>query len=178
MTGVKKKDILGKGDYAHAIPFYGEPRPTLVNLVLHRDEQWEHKYLSIKEENGMLLAGDSFHPIMGKGGRYLSATAAKIRDAQGKVVGAIQSIRDITAAKLSEQERERLIKELQDALAEVRTLSGFLPICSSCKKIRDDTGYWNQIEAYISKHTQADFSHSLCPKCAKKLYPDLEIKLD
>jgi hypothetical protein len=93
-------------------------------------------------------------------------------------VGAIQSIRDITAAKLSEQERERLIKELQDALAEVRTLSGFLPICSSCKKIRDDTGYWNQIEAYISKHTQADFSHSLCPKCAKKLYPDLEIKLD
>ena len=62
--------------------------------------------------------------------------------------------------------------ELQAALAKIKTLSGFLPICASCKKIRDDKGYWNQIEAYISDHSEAEFSHSVCPECAKKLYPD------
>lgn len=71
-----------------------------------------------------------------------------------------------------EKEKERLIQELQRALADVKQLSGFLPICSSCKKIRDDKGYWNQIESYIHEHSGAEFSHSLCPQCAKELYPD------
>jgi hypothetical protein len=57
----------------------------------------------------------------------------------------------------------------------VKTLSGYLPICASCKKIRDDKGYWNQVEAYISEHSEIEFSHGLCPDCAKKLYPDLEL---
>jgi hypothetical protein len=65
--------------------------------------------------------------------------------------------------------------ELQKALSEVKTLRGFLPICSSCKKIRDDTGYWNQLEAYIHNHTDAQLSHGICPDCAEKLYPDLKI---
>jgi hypothetical protein len=71
------------------------------------------------------------------------------------------------------QEKEQLITELQEALAKVKTLSGLLPICASCKKIRDDRGYWNRIEAYIGKHSDAQFSHGICPDCAKKLYPDL-----
>lgn len=62
--------------------------------------------------------------------------------------------------------------ELQKALAEIKQLSGMLPICSSCKKIRDDEGYWEQIENYITEHSEIEFSHSLCPECAKKLYPD------
>jgi AmiR/NasT family two-component response regulator len=70
-------------------------------------------------------------------------------------------------------ELRRLNAELQDALAKVRTLSGLLPICSSCKKIRDDEGYWNQLEAYIQEHSNAVFSHGLCPECAKKLYPEV-----
>jgi hypothetical protein len=65
--------------------------------------------------------------------------------------------------------------QLEKTLAEVKTLSGLLPICSSCKKIRDDKGYWNQIETYIKKHSKAAFSHSICPECAEKLYPDLDI---
>jgi len=73
----------------------------------------------------------------------------------------IAVIEDITARKLME--------------AEVKTLSGLLPICAACKKIRDDTGYWNQIETYIKAHSQADFSHSICPACAKELYPDIDI---
>jgi hypothetical protein len=55
----------------------------------------------------------------------------------------------------------------------VKTLSGLLPICASCKKIRDDSGYWTQVEVYVRDHTEADFTHSICPECAKKLYPDI-----
>jgi hypothetical protein len=71
-----------------------------------------------------------------------------------------------------ERERERLIVELQDALANIKRMSGLLPICASCKKIRDDKGYWNQIESYIREHAEVDFSHGICPECARKLYPD------
>lgn len=63
--------------------------------------------------------------------------------------------------------------ELQEALTKIKTLSGLLPICASCKKIRDDKGYWNRIETYISDHSEAEFSHSICPECTKKLYPEL-----
>ncbi len=70
------------------------------------------------------------------------------------------------------QERNRLIKELRDSIATVKVLRGMLPICASCKKVRDDKGYWNQIEAYISTHTEAEFTHGICPECLKKLYPE------
>lgn len=82
-------------------------------------------------------------------------------------------VRDITERKRVEEEREQLIVELQDALGQVKTLSGLLPICSSCKKIRNDEGYWSQIEAYIQEHSDAVFSHGICPECAKKLYPGI-----
>jgi PAS domain S-box-containing protein len=85
----------------------------------------------------------------------------------------LESFLDITERKKAEEERERLIGELQEALAEVKTLSGLLPICASCKSIRDDQGYWQQIEAYIRDHSEAEFSHSVCPECAKKLYPEV-----
>jgi hypothetical protein len=80
---------------------------------------------------------------------------------------------DITEIKLAEQERDRLIVELKDALAEVKTLQGFIPICANCKKIRDDEGFWQQIEKYIQDRSDAKFSHSICPECAKLLYPHL-----
>ncbi len=70
-------------------------------------------------------------------------------------------------------EKEKLIAKLQNALDEVQTLQGILPICASCKKIRDDKGYWNQIESYITAHSEAKFSHGICQECVKKLYPDL-----
>jgi len=90
---------------------------------------------------------------------------------QSKVIQC--NIRDITDRKQAEEEREKLIHELEAALAKVKTLSGMLPICASCKKIRNDEGYWSQIEAYISEHSQVIFSHGLCPECARKLYPDI-----
>ena len=75
--------------------------------------------------------------------------------------------------KRAEAEREKLVGELQKALSEAKKLSGFLPICASCKKIKDDKGYWRQIEAYIRDHSEAEFSHGLCPDCMKKLYGDI-----
>jgi K+-sensing histidine kinase KdpD len=78
--------------------------------------------------------------------------------------------------KRQEAERERLIKELQAAMAEVKTLSGLLPICAQCKKIRDDRGYWNQIETFIGARSNAKFSHGICPDCVVQLYPDLHWK--
>ncbi len=79
--------------------------------------------------------------------------------------------------KKSAEQREALIADLRKALAEVKTLSGLLPICASCKKIRDDEGYWNQIEVYFQKHSQAQFSHGICPDCLERLYPDISKKI-
>ena len=96
-----------------------------------------------------------------------------LTDDSGNINGILSSGLDITAERRAEKEREKLIKELREALNKVKTLSGLLPICANCKKIRDDRGYWNQIEAYIGKHSDARFSHGICPECARKLYPEL-----
>lgn len=100
------------------------------------------------------------------GTKYLSVSIAPIPS------GAIIATQDITEQKTAEEDRLKLIKELSRALDEVETLRGLLPICASCKKIRDDKGVWDHIELYISKRTQADFTHTLCPKCIKQYYPD------
>ena len=74
--------------------------------------------------------------------------------------------------KKAREIQQALILELKKALADVKLLSGLIPICANCKMIRDDKGYWNQIEAYIQSHSEAQFSHGICPDCAKKIYPD------
>jgi PAS domain S-box-containing protein len=84
------------------------------------------------------------------------------------------AVLDVTDRHRAEAERERLIQELQTALAKVKLLSGLLPICASCKNIRDNQGYWEQVEAYISSHSEATFTHGLCPACIRKLYPELD----
>lgn len=79
--------------------------------------------------------------------------------------------KEINRRKIAEAQRDRVIGELQKALSEVKTLQGFLPICAYCKKIRDDKGYWKQIEAYIRDHSEAEFSHGICPDCVEKHFP-------
>jgi DNA repair exonuclease SbcCD ATPase subunit len=76
-----------------------------------------------------------------------------------------------------EEEKEKLILELTDALANIKQLKGLIPICASCKKIRDDQGFWNDVEAYISQYSEVEFSHGICPECTKKLYPDIYANL-
>ncbi|MCG6537651.1 MAG: PAS domain S-box protein, partial [Syntrophales bacterium LBB04] len=86
----------------------------------------------------------------------------------------VSSLLDISDRKTAEKEKESLILELQRAIAKIRTLSGFLPICANCKKIRDDQGYWQQVEKYIRDHSEAEFSHGLCPDCANLFYSELK----
>jgi len=93
----------------------------------------------------------------------------------GDIVGTRVVLTDITLRKRVEQQRDKLISELKKSLDEVKILEGIIPICTSCKKIRDDSGYWNQVESYISSHSDAEFSHGICPECIEKLYPDLDI---
>lgn len=101
----------------------------------------------------------------------VSLISAPLRE-NGRIAGSVTAFRDISERKQLEQEREKLITELQQAIAEIKTLHGILPICSFCKKIRDDKGAWQQMESYISSHTDALFSHGLCQECAKKMYPE------
>ena len=87
--------------------------------------------------------------------------------------GASKKLNDLYQS-LEKKVKERT-KNLQDALNEIKQLSGLLPLCSHCKKVRDDNGYWNQIDAYIEEHSEVDISHSICPECAKKYYPDMDL---
>lgn len=91
-----------------------------------------------------------------------------------KIIGTFGISRDITDKKKLEDERKELIHDLQKALADVKTLSGLLPICSYCKKIRDDKGYWQEVDHYVQKHTKALFSHGMCPECSKKVLKSLD----
>lgn len=108
---------------------------------------------------------------------------SRLRHQLGEQKRSIERTRDelrleIRARECVQAEKERLIADLPESLVEVRKLSGLLPICASCKKIRDDRGYWNQIEAFITTHSEAKFSHGLCPDCARRLYPDFVAKND
>ena len=126
------------------------------------------------------------------GAIYISMDVTALRGAKDELRRHKEQLEDLVDARTSElrnayerlreedtkrrevqTERERLIGELQEALAKVKTLSGFIPICASCKKIRDDKGFWNQLEAYLSEHSEIEFSHSICPDCARKLFPEL-----
>jgi hypothetical protein len=81
---------------------------------------------------------------------------------------------DVTDRHRAEGERDQLIKELQSALQRVKQLSGLLPICAHCKKIRDDHGYWSSLETYIMSHSEAVFSHGMCPGCIHEFYPEFD----
>ncbi len=130
----------------------------------------------LHEGVGIIGSGNLDHRIDAEGDDELAALARASNDMAARLKKSYTSVenlqQEIIERKRMEEEREKLIKDLQEALAKVRVLSGMLPICSSCKKIRDDKGYWNQIEVYIRDHSEAEFTHGICPECFKKLYPD------
>lgn len=95
-------------------------------------------------------------------------------DQDGNVAGMVGAILDVTELREAEETQKQLVAELQEALGQVKTLSGYLPICSSCKKIRDDSGYWRKLETYLKSATDVDFSHSICPDCSQQLFDEYE----
>lgn len=152
-------DAVGKTDF------------DLQPLGLARSSQTEEQQLVTSKQP--VIDRLEWNPTVDGQPRWFSTTKAPIRGADGQVIGIVGISRDITTRKMVEQEREGLITELREALVKNKTLHGLLPICASCKKIRDDTGYWNQLESYIRTHSEAEFSHGLCPTCALSLYGDL-----
>ena len=104
----------------------------------------------------------------------LSIAAKKVREDHHDRF--VVLVRDITKRKQAEMEKEKLIFELKEAMSKIKMLSGLLPICASCKKIRDKKGNWHQLEIYIRDHSKAEFTHGICPKCAARLYPDPELE--
>ena len=100
-------------------------------------------------------------------------SALPLRNPAGDIIGAIIINQDITERRRSELERERLVKQLEAAIAQVHTLSGLLPICAGCKKIRDETGRWLSMEAYVEGRSTVQFSHGICPDCKTRLYPGM-----
>lgn len=144
----------------------GDRLPSIGDLM-YRDYAGRHR-IDMRAELMNCIASDTTKtfPEMRYNNKVLSITIAPFPE------GAIITTHDITAAKLAEEDRLRLIGELRAALAEVESLRGLLPICASCKKIRDDSGYWNRIEDYFSKRSSVNFSHTMCPECMQKLYPE------
>ncbi len=100
--------------------------------------------------------------------RWLEVTEVPVLNSAGRVSSVDAIVHDITRRKIAEIGREKLIKKLRNALAEIKTLRGIIPICSHCKQIRDDEGSWSQLEDYIHNHSEAEFSHGMCPVCFKK----------
>lgn len=105
--------------------------------------------------------------------RWIQARAFPVINASGEIYRIAGIAEDITERKLAELERTRLVKELQKAMKEIKTLKGFLPVCASCKMIRDEKGKWLSFENYIEEHSDVEITHSICPVCAMKLYPNM-----
>jgi len=174
LSRIPAKDVIGTRQHWKA--FYAEARPCMADLLVDGDMARIPEWYAGKCNPSTLIdeafEATDFFPDLGEAGKWLHFTAATIRNADGVIIGALETLEDITAKKRVEDEREALILDLKKALSEIKTLSGLLPICASCKKIRNDQGYWEQIEIYIREHSGAEFSHGFCPECARKLYPE------
>jgi PAS domain S-box-containing protein len=108
----------------------------------------------------------------GEENHYYDLCITPLHDGRNRLVGQLIHLSDITEHRRAHGEREKLIARLEEALAQVRALRGLLPICASCKRIRDYAGRWRGMEEYVTSHSNAEFSHGLCPECSKRLYPD------
>ena len=152
VTGYSKNEIL---------------KMNPLDVIATEDKQRVREAINQVFQEGQATVEARFSTISGETIPYLFTGFKYTQEDVNHVIGVGIDISDRVKA---ETEKANLIKKLQEALAEVKQLSGLLPICASCKKIRDDKGYWNQIESYIKKHSEAEFSHCMCPDCSKMYY--------
>lgn len=155
ISGYSLKEILGKTTVELNVWARIEDRTAMVDELKAHGTVKETERM-FKRKTGELVIG---------------LYSAEILTINGEAC-VLSSINDISERKRAEAEREKLVNEREKALCQLKVLNGLLPICASCKKIRDDKGYWNQLEDYITRHSEADFSHSLCPDCMQTIYPD------
>jgi PAS domain S-box-containing protein len=158
----------------------GRAREDLLGMNMSKLHAWGHdysKWRSHLERHGAVAFIESeFQTAQGEI-RWVQIHAKALRDPANGQICYEGSIEDISDRKRAETERERLIGELQEAFSKVKLLTGFLPICAGCKKIRDEDGAWNELEPYIESHSEAEFTHGFCPDCAQRLYPELMLDI-
>ncbi len=146
---------------------------------LHHDLSYEDiQKIFQKQILGKSMRIESVHTRKDRTHMPVEITSTLIKVGEQEVLQSF--IRDISERKKAEKEKEELIAQLKKALGEIKTLQGILPLCTFCKKIRDDKGFWEQVDVYIRDHTQARISHGLCPDCAKEHYAEFyaELKRD
>jgi len=177
MDGIQITDLDGYIVYSNKAveAIYGFPLEELIGKhvnELNADPRFAQDVIipAIKAEsrwNGELM-------VIHKEGREFPIwlSASMVMGENGKPVAMVGVIKDMTRRKVAEKEKELLISELQEALSKIKTLSGLLPICAWCKKVHDDKGYWKKVETYVEEHSDASFTHGICPECLKKVSPD------
>jgi PAS domain S-box-containing protein len=173
--------VIDANDYSivmsnSASGFRGLAGSKLCYALTHNREKPCHSSgypcpLETVRKTGKATTVEHIHSDSDGNARIFEIHGYPIADGKGVVTRMAEYCLDITERKQVEEEREHLIEQLQTAISKIKALEGLLSICSYCKKIRDDNGHWSQVEDYIRKHSEAEFSHGLCPDCAKKLYP-------
>ncbi len=173
LTGIKAEEIMGTTD--HWKPVYDHKRPCLSDLLITGETEKMPGEYTVYEPSVLLphgLHAEGWYPNVGGSQRYVIFDAAPIYSHTGELAAVIETLQDITKRKQIEEELEKLNAELKEALDRIKTLTGLIPICAGCKKIRDDKGYWNQLEQYVEEHSDAVFSHGLCPECFQRYFPE------
>ena len=167
-----------------------DPELQVVICTAYSDYSFEQINLKLGNSDRLVILKKPFEPIellqlantLTEKWRLHRQAKLKLEQLETEVQERTRGLREANARLESEiaqrqqaqTERERSIAELKSALAKVQTLSGLIPICAGCKRVRDDKGYWTQVEVYVREHSTAEFTHSLCPACTRKYYPDIE----
>ena len=157
-----------------ACEFYGYPKHEITNMRIMDINTLSEELVYKEMQKARLAQCKKFtfrHKLASGVIKDVEVFSGPITLSGEKVLYSI--IHDISERRRIEQERENLIAKLEQALAEIKTLRGILPICATCKKIRDDKGYWNQIETYMCTHSEVEFTHGICPECEGKFYSSL-----
>ena len=173
LTGIQASDMIGTMNHWRA--FYDQERPCLADIAISGKYEELRKLYKIYRRSLLLKEGlhaEGWYPMVGLKKRYLTFDAVPVYNDKGHLISAIETLQDRTEQKLIEEERGIQLLEIQKALSSQKTLRGYIPICASCKKVRDNTGSWEQIEPYISERSEAKFTPTICPECSKKVYPE------
>lgn len=173
--------VLGDGisiqDIHYKVLFQNERHKQLVGdhagkycykAYQKKDHVCEGCHLSLSFRDGNIHKKEQSR-ITDKGKIYYEIISSALRNARGEIVAGIEAVRDITERKNAEREKENLIAELKEALEKINTLKGMIPMCAWCRKIRDNRGYWKHVGKYVEEHTEALFTHGICPDCAEKV---------
>lgn len=160
--GYDKEELIGKNWF---------------DMVIPKEEREKMKVIFDNIISGeTALTGYFENKILKKDGieRIFAWHNTVLKDVDGRALATVSAGEDITDEKVYDENREKLIMQLQKALENIKTLKGLIPICSWCKKIRNDEGYWLHLEKYLKEHTEAEFTHGMCPECYEKMKKELD----